>query len=251
MALGKLISSPFLPSPKSTLLKYYIRKREKIKYQLASPVKVDYTGTQARMNFNVAYRKAQKDLEGISPYVAAAKSGAGFDEGKFIIPFFHRSFLVHYPEVKVEEVGSDTPPPQWLQIVLMHYLINADGTPISGMWIAYRHLPGALLFERRFINSAIQPLLKTLGNDAEGFRHAALAIGGTPMARSGDVAFRFLALPKLPMGCILYLGDEEVSSSINMLFDAAAPHYLPTEDLSYLGFYLSAALRSSVESKTG
>jgi hypothetical protein len=201
------------------------------------------------MNWDIAYRKAQQDLQGNSPYVIASKSGASFEEGKFIIPFFHRSFRVHYPEVRVEEAGSDTPPPRWLQILLMHYLINADGTPISGMWITYRHLPGAFLFEQRFTNSALQPLLKTWGNDAEGFRRAALAIGGTPMARSGDVAFRFLALPKIPMGCILYLGDEELPSSINMLFDAAAPHYLPTEDLSYLGLYLSAALRSSLERK--
>ena len=71
------------------------------------------------------------------------------------------------------------------------------------------------------------------------------------MSRSGDAAFRFLALPKIPMGCILYLGDEEVPASINMLFDAAAPHYLPTEDLSYLGIYLSQALRGSLERKSG
>jgi len=202
------------------------------------------------MNWDIAYRKAQKDLEGVSPYVVASMSGANFEEGQFLIPFFHRSFLVHYPEVKVEEVGSSTPPPRLLQILLMHYLVNADGTQVSDTWIAYRHLPGALLFERRFNKSAPQPLLKALGNDADGFRRAALSIGGTPMARSGDVAFRFLALPKIPMGCILYLGDEEVPSSINILFDAAAPHYLPTEDLSYLGIYLSVALRGSLGSKT-
>ena len=202
------------------------------------------------MNVDIAYRKAQKDLERVSPNVVASMSGAHFEEGKFIIPFFHRSFLVHHPEVKVEEAGRDTPPPRWLQIIIMHYLINANGTPVSGTWIAYRHLPGALLFERRFTNSAIQPMLKTFGNDAEGFRRAGIALGGTPMARSGDAAFRFLALPKLPMGCILYLGDEEVPSSINILFDATAPQYLPTEDLSYLGIYLSVALRGSLENKT-
>ena len=202
------------------------------------------------MGLDVAYRKAQKDLEKVSPHVVASMSGVSFEEGKFIIPFFNRSFLVHYPEVKVEEAGSDTPPPLWLQVIIMHYLINADGTPVSGMWTTYRHLPDAYLFQQRFTNLALQPLLKALGNDTEGFSRAALSIGGTPMSRSGDAAFRFLALPKIPMGCILYLGDEEVPSSINILFDSAAPHYLPTEDLSYLGVYLSMALSSSPESET-
>ncbi len=179
----------------------------------------------------------------LSPLVAASMSGASFDGGRFTMPFFHRSFTVHLPEVKVAEVGSDTPPPRFLEILLMHYLANADGTPVSGMWVTYRHLPGANLFEQRFTNMALRPLLDSFGNDAEGFRQAALSIGGRPMTRTGDAAFRFLALPKIPMGCILYLGDDEMSPSINILFDAVAPHYLPTEDLSYLGLHLSAALR--------
>jgi len=195
------------------------------------------------MRLDIAYQKAQEDMAGISPYVVASQSGASFEGGRFIMPFFHRSFSIQYPDVKVAEVGSDTPPPKWLEILLMHYLVNADGTPISGMWITYRYLPGARLFDRRFTNMAVQPLLDSFGNDAEGFRHAALAIGGRPMTRTGDAAFRFLALPKIPIGCILYLGDEEVSPSINIVFDAAAPHYLPTEDLSYLGLYLSTRLR--------
>ncbi|MBE9500873.1 MAG: DUF3786 domain-containing protein [Dehalococcoidia bacterium] len=214
-------------------------------------LKTGFGPGRSKMGLDTAYRKAIKEMQGITPYVVAAKSGANFEEGKFTIPFFHRSFLVHYPEIKLEEVGSDAPPPLFIQVLLLHYLLNADGTPISGMWIGYRHLPGAFLFERRFTSWALDPLAKAFGNDAQGFRQAGLALGGSPMSRSGDAAFRFLALPKIPMGCILYLGDEEVPASINMLFDAAAPHYLPTEDLSYLGIYLSQALRGSLERKSG
>lgn len=195
------------------------------------------------MGLDNAYEKAQKDMAGLSPNVAASMSGAIFDKGMFTIPFFRRSFTIHLPEAKVTDIGSDTAPPRLLEILLMHYLVHADGTPVSGMWITYRHLPGANLFEQRFTDMALQPLLDSFGNDAEGFRQAGLAIGGTPMSRTGDAAFRFMALPKIPMGCILYLGDDEVPPSINILFDAAAPHYLPTEDLSYLGLHLRLALQ--------
>ena len=195
------------------------------------------------MGLDNAYEKARKDVAGLSPHIAASMSGARFDEGRFTVPFFHRSFTIDLPGAKVTEVGSETAPPRLLEILLMHYLVNADGTPVSGMWITYRHLPGANLFEQRFTDMALQPLLDSFGNDAEGFRQAGLAIGGTPMSRTGDAAFRFMALPKIPMGCILYLGDDEVPPSINILFDAAAPHYLPTEDLSYLGLHLRLALQ--------
>lgn len=197
-----------------------------------------------RMGLEAAYEKARKDLEELRPHIAAPKGGVRYEEGRFIIPFFNRTFFLHHPEMKVEEKGSDEPPPQWLEILLMHYLINADGTPASGMWIIYRHLPGAYLFEQRFTNSAINPLLEGMGNDMERFTQAAQARGGTSMSRTGDAAFRFMALPKIPMGCILYLGDEEVPSAVNILFDAVAPQYLPTEDLSILGIYLSRSLLS-------
>ena len=202
------------------------------------------------MGLDDAYRKALKDMSLLNPQVAASKSGVGFGDGKFTIPLFNRSFTVCFPEVEVGEVGSETPPFKLLEILLMHYLINADGTGTSGIWITYRHLPGANLFADRFANLVSRPMLESFGNDAEGLRQAALAIGGQPMDRSGDAAFRFLALPKIPMGCILYLGDEEMSPSINILFDSAASHYLPTEDLTILASLLHSALKSSRRTKT-
>ncbi len=120
------------------------------------------------MGYEAAYQKAKKDLEGINPYVVASMSGVSFDEGRFIIPFFNHSFFIHHPAVKVEGLDRDTPLPQWLEILLMHYLLTADGTPVSDMWINYRHLPGAQLFERRFDKMAIARLTNTFGNDARG-----------------------------------------------------------------------------------
>ena len=92
---------------------------------------------------------------------------------------------------------------------------------------------------------AILPLARTMGNRIEDFRQAALSLGGIPMSRTGDAAFRFLAFPQIPVACIFYLGEEEMPSRINMLFDAAAHIYLHTEDISLVGTYLSTALQKS------
>ena len=126
-----------------------------------------------------------------------------------------------------------------------HYLLTSDGTQVADSWITYRHLPDVYLFERRFDNLGIHHLIGTFGNDLEGFCQAALSIGGIPISRTGDASFKFKALPRISLACILYLGDNEVGPSINILFDAAASHYLVTEDLSTLGLYLSNSLRSA------
>jgi hypothetical protein len=202
------------------------------------------------MPLEAAYNQALAELHQIKPYVAAAKSGCNFEQGMFRVPLFDRKFVIHFPQVRVEEPGQSTPPPKIIQLVLFHYLLTADGTQVADEWISYRQLPGIHLFEQRFYGLALRSLVSSFGQDLEGFRRAALSLGGVPMSRTGDASFRFLALPNIPMACILYLGDEEMSPSANILFDASASHYLPTEDVSFLGSYLSSALRQRRPSTT-
>jgi hypothetical protein len=199
----------------------------------------------ARVANDAALAKALDDMRGIVPYAVASKSGTDYDGSRFRVPFFNRVFLVHYPDVKVTEEGNSAPVPQFLEIILLHYLLQADGTGIADQWIAYRQLPGAHLFERRFVQMAVNPLVRIFGEDLEGFERAGTTLGGIPMTRTGDAAFKFMALPRIPLACILYLGEEEIASSVNVLFDASAPNYLPTEDLSLLGVSLVGAMKKA------
>jgi len=194
---------------------------------------------------DAAIEQAIEEMKGIVPYAVASKSGTNYDGKRFRIPFFNRVFLVYYPEVKIEEEGKTAPVPQYLEIILLHYLLQAKGASIADEWIAYRQLPGASLFERRFIQMAAQPLLRAFDNNVEGFKKAGLALGGIAITRTGDAAFKFTALPKIPMACIFYQGEKGIPSSVNILFDAAAPNYLPTEDLSLAGVYLVNAMKKA------
>lgn len=193
------------------------------------------------MRFEVAFRQALKDLEGQSPYAIASKSGVEYAEGKLRVAFFNRTFLISHPELKFEELGAGAAVPPWLQLLVLHYLVRAKGIPVADEWVAYRQLPGASLFEQK-LQSAIVPLAGAFDNNLELFRKAGQALGGTPLSRTGDAAFRFLALPRLPLACIFYRGEDELPPSFNILYDGAACFYLPTEDLQLLGIYLSQAL---------
>ena len=194
---------------------------------------------------DAALEKAIADMKGITPYAVASKSGTDYDGKRFKVPFFNRLFLVYYTEIKFVEEGKPAPVPQYIQIILLHYLLQARGAAITDEWIAYRQLPGAVLFERRFFQMAITPLLRAFDNNIEGFKKAGLAVGGIPITRTGDAAFKFMALPKIPMACIFYQGEQGIPSSVNILFDASASDYLPTEDLSLVGVYLVNAMRKA------
>jgi len=195
-----------------------------------------------RKFMETAYEQALVDVAALNGPVAAAESGASYEDGVFTLKFYNRTFSIYHTDVRVEEVGSDVPVPMYIALLLMHYLIQACGIPEDGHWITYREMPGGTLFEKRFHQMAIQPLLNVYGHDAEGLKQAGESLGGLPMDMAGDVAFRFMALPKIPISVILYLGEDEIPSTVNILFDAVAPSYLPTEDLSYVGMYMAIAL---------
>lgn len=189
----------------------------------------------------LALKEALRRLSEADPQAIAWKSGAEYALGRFSLSFFNRRFQVAFPAGEVEEEGRRSPP-IWLHVTVLHYLLTADGTTPADRWTAFRELPGGNALLGNFELNTLAPLTAALGNDREAFRRAGLALDGYPMGL-GDASFRFLAFPRLPMGCILWEGEEGMPPAINMVFDAAAPHHLHTEDLAALAEYLSQALR--------
>jgi hypothetical protein len=172
----------------------------------------------------------------------AGKSGCQIEEGNLVVPLFNRTYVVHPADAAIGEIGSASIPQPEVQLIILHYLLNADGIPPAGIWITFRHIPDALVFGPRFDAIATEPLVRAFGSDMERFSRAAQTLGGMRMTRTGDASFRFIALPQIPMGCTLYVADEEMAASASILFDAVVPNYLCAEDVAFLGIHLSDSL---------
>jgi hypothetical protein len=141
--------------------------------------------------------------------------------------------------------GRETEADIATRILLLHYLIHADGTPLASRWIAFRNLPGGLGYDAAFQKRASQRLAHKFGRDRSAFEKAAQRLGAERLS-FGDAAFLFRALPRVWLAVILYLADEEFPPGANVLFDAAASHYLPTEDLAVLGGMLTSQIIKAV-----
>ncbi len=199
------------------------------------------------MGLDDAYKKVVESMAQLDPRFAASASGVEYEEDKFVIPLFNRTYTIQFPGCETEEVGTGVRVPKMLEVLLMHYLMYADGTAVSGTWINYRHLPGAKLFDQKFLNLVSRPMLEFFDSNIDSFREAANALGGQAIDCTGDAAFQFKALPKLPIACILNIGEGEIPSSINILFDKSASHYLPTEDLTILGGIMNSFMKKVVK----
>ncbi len=202
--------------------------------------------------YGPALDKAVADLQSLDPWVVALRSDTQHislteTSSQIGVRFWGADYVVRYPEISVEEAETGVEPPIAVKILILHYLINADGTLLADSWIAFRELPDGRVYDAAFRRRANLRLAQVFGRDLDGFVAAAEALGGTRLTY-GDASFLFNIFPRLRLAAVLYLADEEFPASANVLFDAAASHYLPTEDLAVLGGMLAGRL---IKSRSG
>lgn len=199
--------------------------------------------------FRVAHEKARADWAAADPALAAAKAGCVYSSEGVLVPFFGMPYRITHPAGEVVSLGAPaggTERPAVaahpaVAIALLHYLLTADGTRPADRWVTFRELPDGLFYAQAFANHAEGLLAARYGADVEGFRRAAAKLGGTPLSLA-DASFRFQALPRVAMAALIWAEDEEFPAQARILYDAAAGHYLPTEDLSGIGDWLAHRL---------
>jgi hypothetical protein len=189
--------------------------------------------------YGPALRKAREAFSQANPRQLAVNAAASYQplgtgEGQFQVPVFGRIYHVDWPGGTVVQAAGSEPADVATAILVLHYLLTADGTPLASKWIAFRNLPGGLGYNAAFQGRANLRLAQAFGTDRAAFETAAARMGGERLA-FGDASFAFRALPRVWLAVVLNLADDEFPADANVLFDAAASHYLPTEDLAVLG----------------
>ena len=118
------------------------------------------------------------------------------------------------------------------QALVLHYLVNADGTPQSGNWITYREVEAGEFYWSAFVKRAKAPLVGFFGERPEMLTDLAPLVGGEGQGETGDVSVIVRAFPFVPIMLVLWKGDEEFPPDGNLLFDESIGHYLSTEDIA-------------------
>jgi hypothetical protein len=181
-----------------------------------------------------AKEKALRELDALDPSWIASRSGATFSyvDKAFVVPFFGEDHMVSYPGGGVARADGG-PVGGMAEMIILHYLVGADGTAVAEHWVSYRDLPGARYHEPAFIAEVEGPLSRGLAGHLDSLRPWAKR-NARPLELPGDMAIAWDVLPRVPLLIIFNEADEEFGASARVLFDISAPGYLPTEDLSVL-----------------
>lgn len=181
------------------------------------------------------------EMRARAPQSLAASSGAVFENGIFRLDLFGKPLRLSFPECQASDAVSGAALPTFLQALLLYYFVTADGTPPAGKWVSFADLPGGRMYARAFQGYSGNELVKAFGLDVNVFRQACESCGGARL-EMGEAAYRFQALPRLPLVVTFWPGDEDFPSTSKILFDASACHYLPIDACAILGGMLTRKL---------
>jgi hypothetical protein len=145
----------------------------------------------------------------------------------------NRPITITWPEGKIMAPAGTKELSFQEQGLVMHYLIQAKGAPITETWITFREIPSGEFYYSAFVKRAKEPLVKTFGDQPDLLVELGLKMGGT-RGKEGDASLYFKAFPCIPVCLVLWAGDEEFPPDGNILFDASISKYLSAEDIAVL-----------------
>jgi hypothetical protein len=119
------------------------------------------------------------------------------------------------------------------QILILHYLALAKGTPLSHKLVAYQELKEGAVYYPTFIKRSIKPLIDFFGPSPEKLVDVSSSLGGY-RADYGDAAVTIPAFKRIPITLVMWKGDDEFPPDANILFDNTIQDYLPAEDINVL-----------------
>jgi hypothetical protein len=185
-------------------------------------------------------------LREMDPHRVADRCGAEYADGLFRIVYFGECYLISFPDLEVRLERTNEVCKLKHSSMFYYYMQTADGTPMADQWIAFRELPGGMFYHQAYQGYSGDRLARAIANRITVFERAARSLGGTRLG-VGDAAYAFQALPRIRVAAIYNAADEDFPATANVLFDAAASHYMPTDALAGVGSTLVDRLTASQE----
>lgn len=183
-----------------------------------------------QQGYHTAYTLAAQAFALADPAVCARLCGADYlgAQACLRLPYLHQPYLIHWPSAAVRHADTGEEAPLAVQVLLLNYVLHANGQHSSGALIAFREIPGAATYDGPFNKRALSPLVKTFDGQGPLLWAVAATLGGSP-ASVADVSVTLPVLPLLPVTFGIWHGDDEFPASGVILFDASARKLLPIE----------------------
>jgi hypothetical protein len=194
------------------------------------------------LQFDAGLEKHWLDLAALNPGEVQERTGVSWRDGCYHLPLLGTPYRVEPATARIlcpadDPLAGDAE----FELLMLIYLIRVTEIEPSGQWINEKQLPGGSNFFTGPHHLPTDALEHRYGTDPEGFRRHCLQLGGKAL-NFGDCSFAFEALPRIPLGCILFATDEEFPARVTFMFDSTIQFQLPMEIILSLGHCFAVKL---------
>jgi hypothetical protein len=195
-----------------------------------------------KKDFELAFKKSWDDLQSMDPNDVAKNSLAEFDDAEsvFSLKFMGTEYLVERDRRKVTDTEGERTNP-FYAFLIVHYLCGAKDIPLANEHISFRELYGGDVYYAAFKSRAIDFIKREFESRPEELVQKGVEMGGEK-ADLGDFSVTIPVFPRIPLTVVMWLGDDEVPTSANVLFDETAGEHLHTEDIAAISEDLARRL---------
>ena len=154
-------------------------------------------------------------------------------EKSVVIDYLNETYLISVADGNIHHRTSGEEAPMRDKILMLHYFLQAKGTPLTNSPITYKELHDGINYYPTFFKRSIEVLINYFGEKPELLPEIAAKLGGYK-SDYGDIAVTINAFKYVPITIALWHGDKEFPPEGNIMFDSTISDYLPTEDITVL-----------------
>ena len=153
-----------------------------------------------------AWKLAAEELKRKHPGEIAHLSDSVYSgaDSNLELMFIGRLHRVSWPDLTVAYADSDQEVPLTEQVLILHYLNEAKGTPLRNELITYREVPAGDFYYPAFVKRAEVPMLSAFGSEPKRLLEVAPWIGAEPVPGQGDASVLVPALPRVPVTLVVW-----------------------------------------------
>jgi hypothetical protein len=178
-----------------------------------------------------------EELADLDPSSVCRRSGAGQVAGGYRLQVLDAEYRVEPRQRRItrSRIGadievSDAAVSNALELIIVHYLLNAKDIPLSGRWVGLNDLGSGTQFFVSHVPDFGQ-LLPLFASSPGTVEIAARGIGGQRL-EYGDLSVEIRMLPRVPMAFVYWAETEEFASQASVMFDTTGEQHLPLDVMS-------------------
>jgi len=162
----------------------------------------------------------------------ARRLEAKYSRGRLTIKCLGKDFSVD----AMGNIITDIHVKPWVTIPALTYILDGEGIPVSGKWIAFRELEGGKDRYPLFARTCEMPLRRFVDTHTNFFQDMLDIFNGTQVEHHYpcDISVVLHPLPKVPILICYSRPEEGFESSLAVLFDSTTEHNLNIECIHFL-----------------